>query len=314
MSLPTQPLEQTALQRAQYYRQISSRYTQGGVERVKRHLEYGESPETISSATAAVTTILMTGLIGAKAGKEIGKSLAKTFVSHETDGDLGSYIGGGTGFIVGACTGAYLYMTAIEETANYKAWVKLKIDNTIQESITLSYSNDPILANYCCPVSLCIMNIPAYTPSGGLYDFAFLLSCPHDLEGKIKDPNRNASFHENEIVLDIEMAFFIKKRIQFLIKKDLEYLRNDPEIKKSLEKELRDIEKTMVLAYEKARDKIEERRRSKIVTPEAYENEMLEFKNIFGADENKELDWTLDWATTLKQRFKFFNPTATILI
>jgi hypothetical protein len=303
----------TAAQRAQYFRQISMRYTNDGIDRIKRHAEYCSHPETISSNQAVVTVVVASAVLFAKAGKVIGKQIEKIIFRDETEGTLGGYIGGGTGLVLGACAGGYTYMTFIEQTKNYKAWLKLKLENTIQEALTFSHSTDPILETFCCPVSLCIMNIPAHTPGGVLYDFGFLMNCPKEGNGMIKDPFKNPSFREDEIILNLEMAFFIKKRIHFLLKEDLEALKNDPEAMQAVGAQLNNVEKTMKLAYEKSRDLIEERRRDKTVSAAEYKNEIEEFEKCFGVDENQALDWTLDWKNILTTRFQHFNPEAKVI-
>jgi hypothetical protein len=295
---------QTPLERAQYYIHVSSRYTNPGLDRIKRHFEYCISPGSITSTRAAGTAVISSALLFGKIGQELGKS---------SDKELGPLIGGGTGLVLGACAGGFTYVKVIEASDAYKEWIRLKLDHAIKASTTYSYSNDIILRGYCCPLTLCIMDTPSFTPSGTLYDMEYLLNCPRDSQQKIKDPLNNPSFRANEIKEHWEMAFFIKKRLQFLIKKDLEVLNDSQELKKSLENQLIHIDRTANLYYEYARKGIEDRRKNKTISATEYKKEMEEFEKLFGIDENQELDWSLDWQSTLLTRFKKFNPDAKVV-
>jgi hypothetical protein len=313
MTTPTFNTPKTPLERAQYFMNVSAKYTNGGYARLERHYEYSTSPEAIAGTRAAITTILGTGFLFSKTGQIIGKGLGKMIAKDETDGHLGSYIGGGTGFVVGVCTAGVVYLKVIESTESYQNWVNFKLESSVKASTTYSYSNDPILENYCCPLSLCIIDIPVYTPSGTLYDFDFIDNCPRTPNNLIKDPSNNPPFHHNDLKTQKELAFFIKKRLHFLVKKDLEQMQGNPEVTEALNKQLVHVQKWLAPTYEMARKVVEDRRKNKVTSPQEYKQEIEEFEKLFGVDENQHLDWNLDWQAILKDRFQSFNPTAITL-
>lgn len=303
----------TSIERAHYFRQVSALYTNEGYDRIKRHWKYCNAKESESSPSAAITFVIGGAILGAKIGQELGKQIEKAIVQDSTEGDVGGIIGGSVGLTLGACSGGYAYMHLIECSGNYKKWKSLGLDNSIKQSITYNYSSDDTLKNFCCPVSLCIMDVPAYTPSGVMYDFTFLINCPKEANGYIKDPNKNASFHENNIIIQREMAFVIQKRVCVLMKKDVEQLNSDPLLKASLENQIKNAENSISHCYEHARKLIEKRRKEKTTNSMEYKQEIQDFEKLFGVDESQELDWTLNWNEELSLRWKYFYPNAKTL-
>jgi hypothetical protein len=311
MATITTPM--TSVDRTNHFRQVSAFYTNDGYDRIKRHWKYVNDKDTDVSLTAPITFVVSGAITGAKIGHEIGERFGKTVVQESSERKFGGFIGGGLGFLLGAGMGGMTYIKLIEQSVNYKKFITIGVDNAIKESITYNYSGDSILENFCCPVSLCVMDFPAFTPSGVLYDYAFLINCPRETNGHIKDPNKNLSFHEDKILIHFELGFVIKKRIKFLMAQDIQSLINNPILKASLEKEYIKIERACTPLYEEGRSVIEERRRGKIINNLEYQKEIREYENLFGTDETQELNWNLGWQATLSVRWKHFHPDAKVL-
>jgi hypothetical protein len=157
------------------------------------------------------------------------------------------------------------------------------------------------------------MDVPTHTPSGIFYDMTFIMNCPREQNGNIKDPNRNGSFPEAQAKPDFERSFVIHKKIQTLFRADLVALANTQEVGTVVRQQLAEVEKAAENRYENGRGLIENRRRTKVITHEQYKVEIAEFENLFGTDWESELDWSIDWLTTLNERWVYFNPGAKIV-
>lgn len=299
-----------ASDRAQYFRKVSALYTENGWDRLKRHWQYIRTPHREATTASGVALVFIVGgaLLGAKTGKKIGNEIGKLVTNNPQKAQFGGDIGTGVGFFVGAGAGGYLYMTTIERSQYFEKWRVARLDDKIKEAITYSYSDDEILTNFTCPVSLCVMDIPARTPSGGVFDYSYLMNCPRESNGNIIDPLRNPSYPEQNVLPDFEMSIVIQKRALFLMKTDIEHLGNAPLLKQALMNQLKEIEQNRANRYENAREFIEERRRNKVVSPMEYKAEIAEFEHLFGENPEQDLDWSIDWAEILKSRWEKLHP------
>jgi hypothetical protein len=153
------------------------------------------------------------------------------------------------------------------------------------------------------------MDVPTHTPSGIFYDMTFLMNCQRERNGDIKDPNRNASFPEQQAIPDFERSFVIHKRLQMLLRADLAAVSNNEEVSLVVHEQLNEIEKAVENRYENGREAIEARRRARTITHKEYKAEMAEFERIFGTDWERDLDWI----SILNQRWIYFHPDAKIV-
>lgn len=222
-------------------------------------------------------------------------------------------VGCGIGFIAGGAIGGCIYMTFTEYSPSFQQWRKDCIEESIKLAITFSYCEDELLQHFTCPVSLCVMDVPTHTPSGTFYDMTFILNCPRDSNGNIKDPNRNGSFSEAEVMPDFERSFVIHKKIQTLLRADLAALATTEEVGTIVHQQLAEVEKAAENRYENGRALIENRRRTKVITHEEYKAEIAEFERLFGTDWENELNWSVDWLSILNERWVHFHPDAKIV-
>jgi hypothetical protein len=306
---------QTVLARAQYYQQVSSLYTNNGWDRIRRHYAYIRTPDlaTQNGMTTALSCISFNAFIGAKVGKKIGTEVER-FVYHDLkSGEVGGLIGSGMGFVAGGAFGGYVYMTLTERHPSFERWRKDCIEETIKLATTFSYSDDELLQHLTCPVSLCVMDVPVHTPSGIFYDMTFLMNCPREPNGDIKDPNRNPSFSEKQAIPDFERSFVIHKKLQALLRADLSEASTNQEVSSVIQHQLAEIDKATENRYENGREEIEARRRAKTITHDKYKTEMEEFEKVFGSDWEKDLNWDIDWIEILNQRWVYFHPDAKIV-
>lgn len=302
----------TAVARAKHFQEVSSLYMNHGRARLQRHWAYWKTEELETSRTAVATCLISGLVIGAKSGQLLGSQVEKILTKEETEGELGGVIGGLFGGLFGMAGGLYAYVNLVELTPQFQEWKSFCLDNAIKEAITDNYSNDDILKDFCCPLSLCVMDIPVYSPSGTLYDGDCLAKCSRTSDGKIKDPKNNPPFHESELLANFEMAFFSQKRASFLMTSDIQNIGNC-ELKEVLENQLKNTQVKMKQRYEKAREFIETRRKDKIISHAQYKEELNAFEELFGVDENQPLDWTLNWKQIFSSRWKYFHPSSKVL-
>ncbi len=204
-------------------------------------------------------------------------------------------------------------MTLTEKHPSFEKWRNDCLISSVKIAITLSYSENEFLQNFTCPVSLCVMDVPTHTPSGIFYDMTFLMNCPRESNGNIKDPNRNPSFPAIKAMPDFERSFVIHKKTQALLRADLLALATNDDLGSVVHQQLVEIEKALENRYENGREIIENRRRTRAVTHEQYKIEIAEFERLYGTDWEQELDWGVDWLTTLNERWVYFHPDAKII-
>jgi len=286
-------------ERVLYYKNISARYTNGGWDRIRRHWEYIKYPDSDSSfsITSAIISIATGAFMGAKLGYKI---------VEDSDSSWNLVIGTIFGFITGGIGAGYIHGIITERSQSFERWKDFKINETLKEALTFSYSDDRILENFTCPISACMMDVPCRSPSGTVFDYIALSSLT-DENNMIADPYRNSSFHLNEIKLDLEMAVVIHKRCKKVIEEDKSNLHNQ-DLSTSLDSLFLEIETIISERYEKARENIEDRRKHKIVSHEVYKKEIEKFEELFGINDETDLNWDLHWPQILKDRWKYFHP------
>lgn len=286
-------------ERVLYYKNISTRYTNGGWDRIKRHWEYIKYPDSdspLSMKTAAIS-ILTGAFMGAKLGYKI---------VEDSDSSLNTVIGTIFGLITGGVGGGYIHGILTERSQSFERWKDFKINETLKEALTFSYSDDRILEDFICPISAGMMDVPSRSPSGAVFDYISLASLVNE-NNMIADPYRNPSFHLNEIKLELEMAIVIQKRCKNLIIADREKL-NNPDLLRTIDNLFLEIETIISERYEKGRERIEDRRKDKIISHEVYKKEIEEFEELFGVNDEVDLNWDLNWSDILKERWEYFHP------
>lgn len=284
--------------RAQHYKNLTSFYTGKGFKAIDRHWVYKDelSPNMQKFAITSISAGTMTGAL---AGKSVGEMVVETYFSDE---DLksdsvqmraGRWIGTCLGAAVGAVGSMFLYITIIENTDGFKTWKEMKLDQALKEYITLNYSDDVVLQDHCCPLSLVPMTIPARTPSGTYYDLEFILNCPREVQNDdmIRDPMRNPSFHENAIVIDYERGVVVNKRIRHLLQEDMAQLDADSPLRGILIEQITAINRIINNHHESAKEVIETKRRSNQLSTEEYLAELSRFFASCGESVEQNLVW-----------------------
>lgn len=284
--------------RAQHYRDITNFYTGQGFKAINRHWVY-QAQLGPDIQKVVLTSISAGAAAGALAGKSAGETLIETYFPDEDlkSNSLKMRAGRWIGIFLGAATGAvvttYLYITIVENTDKFKAWREMKISQALKEFITLNYSDDVILEEHCCPISLVPMTIPARTPSGVYYDLEYILNCPREVQNDnvIRDPMRNPSFREDAIVIDYERGILINKRIRHLLQSDMARLGEDSPLRDTLGEQITAIERIIRNHYDSAKEVIEEKRRANQLSAEEYLAELARFFASCGESVEQNLVW-----------------------
>lgn len=286
----------TSEARAQHYRNITSCYTDNGFKAIDRHWVYKEelSPNMKKTAIASITAGALSGLV---AGGKVGEEMAEVYFYDEDlkkdslKKQLSRWIGAALGAATGAAISTVLYMVVVEKTDGFKVWREMKINQAFKEHIILHYSDDTVLQQHWCPISLVPMTIPAKTPSGVCYDLEWLLSCSREEGKKIRDPNRNPSFSEDEIVIDYERGVVINKRIRQLLQEDKDQLASDSPLREVLSEQITAINKIILKHYNSAKEAIERRRSSNQIPIEEYLAQLTNFFDRCGKSVEDNLVW-----------------------
>jgi hypothetical protein len=252
---------------------------------------------------------------GAAATYVSGKNKLGTATVTDTVADVavGAVVGGAVGAVTGVVVGACTYMNLTELSPHYKEWFNLKMDNVIDTETVLRYSDDEILSHFICPVSQCMTQAPTRTPNGHLCDLNFLRQLPIDEKGRIKDPMRGDPFLAVSLVLDPEAALVINKRLVYLLDQDISLCKNDVEILKSLNRNLSRTKNCIDFCWQACLSYFDCRLTTKVTTFDQCEVERKSFVECFGKTPANQLDWTLNWKTTLDKRWLSFKPASIIL-
>lgn len=295
--------------RALYYQHYVTNFSKPGISTLRRHWEYLKNPShaQLRNTASAITSIVAGGYLGYKLGVETSNCMCnenKGYFSNPKVIALTPPLFAGLGILSGSYAGLRAYMKAIEMTNNYKAWKMYHLSDATKDAIYFVYSEDEVLAQFKCLISDCVMENPVRVPSGQVYDFAQIMNSPREDDGKIKDPMRNQSFSEDQMIPDLESALVIHKRLRHLLRSDLNAVQNMPELSGPIEAYLRELDISVREHYNEAKLFILERR---------SHGEIVEFERLFGANADMDLDWTEDWDRALKIRFSLFYPNAVIL-
>lgn len=291
--------------RAHHFQKETSLYTGNGIHRLQRHWAYLKEPSSpLPIKGIAAAAILGSAAAGAEAGKELGEAIVQALSNeNESDSSLkmraGRWIGRLVGGAAGAAGGAFLYMTGVEQTSHFAVWREIKIYQTLKESTSFNYSEDPILREHCCPLSLFPMIVPAIAPTPGrtCYELEYLLSnSKRKLDNKkiIIDPCTNIyTYHEDSLVIDYERGVLINKRILRLLKDDLAQLPTDSPLKEVLSKLITEVEEIIKNHFNSAKNAIEHKREVGELEQTAYFAELQRFHAKCGFTKEQDLDWTL---------------------
>ena len=295
------------LSNIEQYHKISMFYENNSIDRFNKHwvyINFGSTQERICNYIQAGGFIFGKAIIGQKVGSYIGENTSKIYSIDETIQGIGKFFGGVIGSIGGGSLGLYNYISFQEDSSQFKKWKKLALQNSINESIIIEFSCDPILKNFICPVSFCIMETPVYTPNGKFYDMLFILNCEKDINGFIKDPLRNEPFQGKDLLLDFEKSIVINKRIQFRLKNNLRDNNKEVSLQEILKNIIDEKYKKIKSEYEICREFIEIKRKQKLITIEEYREEIRFFECIFGESYEDDLNWDLDWEKILSERWE----------
>jgi len=278
----------SAESRARHYKEITSLYSDNGFQRIKRHWVYQERAPLMRGV--AVTSVIAGAVAGAATGKKAGELAVQTYFSDDLKDDdvkmqVGRYVGAVVGGTTGAAASLYLYIFLVERTNQFSNWKEMKISHALKEFITLNYSEDVILSQHCCAVSLFPMTIPARTPAGVYYDLEFILNCPRvvNQDHMIRDPLRNPNFSEDAIVIDFERGVLVNKRIRYLLRADVAQLGVDSPLRASLMQQIAEVDVIIKNHYESAKEVIEVKRRAEALTGNDYLTELGRFFAECGA-------------------------------
>ncbi|HEX4839471.1 MAG TPA: hypothetical protein VFU89_03395 [Rhabdochlamydiaceae bacterium] len=282
--------------RARHYKEITRLYTDNGMQRVKRHWAYMERSD-LPLKRLAMASIAFGATAGAVAGKEAGELAVQTCFPEDADNSIkmkagrcvGAFLGGATGAVVAT----YLYIFTTERTDRFTNWKEMMVNHALKEFITLHYSDDVVLTDHCCTISLAPMTTPARTPSGTYYDLEYILNCPRVINNDhmIRDPLRNEPFHEDAIVIDFERGVIINKRIRHLLNTDIAALGVGSPLRSSLIQQVAQIDAIIKNQYNSAKEVIEAKRRSNELTGSAYLTELGRFFTRCGETIETDLVW-----------------------
>jgi hypothetical protein len=291
--------------RAQHFQRETSLYTGQGIQRLQRHWAFlRQSSPPVKGIAAA--SIFGPAAAGAVAGKDLGEAVVQAFFSNEGEKDdslkvkAGRYIGAFFGGLCGAAGGAYVYMTGVEQTSQFEIWREIKIYQTLKESTSFNYSEDPILREHCCPISLFPMIVPVISPTPGktCYELEQLLGNSQrqsDDEKIIIDPCTNTyTYHEDSLVIDYERGVLVNKRIRHLLRTDLAQLPKESPLKEVLNKLIAEVDEIIKNHYDSARSVIEAKRESGELDQTAYYTELQRFHAKCGFTKENDLTWSAE--------------------
>lgn len=305
----------TAADRALQYKNKTSLYNEGGINRVKKHWQYACTSlrNNQENRSAALSCIVTGALSGSFIGLKVGENAEKIIRKDITKGAVGKIVGSSTGFLIGGMVGGYAYMSLSEYDTYFERWRQESINAIVKQEITNQYAYEPILKDFTCPIELCVMDLPLHTPSGVFYDSDFIIKAQRDSKGKIIDPNGNEPFPVNLAEPDYERSLVIHKRSKYLIQQDFEQVKSNPSLAIPLQEGLREIQNKIFERYERCRFSFEEARMKKQLTPVQYRQTMEEFERLFGESADSDLDWGLNWPSILNQRWVSFHPGDKVL-
>lgn len=304
-----------ALEPTQYFLQNTHLFTKNSINRIRRHWIFvNYSDETAYRPRMAACGAIFAGVvIGGIAGTLVINSTREWISKHPLIVHLTKALGFSIGAMVGGTTGVYIYMAAAEKAPDYIAWRENNINNVLSEAMELKYRDDPVLKNFICPLSGCVMFEPVRSPHGHIFENKKILACETGPLGNIKNPLNNIIFNKNELLLDHEMAVVVSKRAVLLIRSDFLQFRDQPDLKKAVDAEIARLTTLVKKTYREAKNVVDERLDSQIITRAQFQIEQQSFWDCFNDSPNIDLEWEKEWGAVLDQRWVYFHPGAVIL-
>jgi len=293
---------------AHIYRQAVACYTGDGIERLKRNWRYLRLPDNTAALYGSFEAVASVGVGGAFLCGGFGKELAQAFPLGPRGKMtlIGMAMGGG--FTVGLGLGIYGQMYIVEKSAGFKEWREFQITKALKALVKERFAHDPVWKALTCAITKSPMFIPVRTPSGHLCDYEKAEELADSVTGLIHHFRLGSPLHKDDLKTDREASLVILKRLKYLMEQDIAACVNDPDIYQLLCKEKEMIEQAIKIQYEKARARIEKRRREEVVTEDVYDQELAAFKQLFGRGAKHELQWTHNWPQVLDRRWKRFHP------
>ena len=292
---------------AQDYRQAVACYTGDGMERLRRNWRYLRLPDSTVAFYGSCVAVASAGIGGAV----LCGTLGKEFVQALPLGPRGKMtligLAMGGGFTVGLGIGIYGQMYIIEKSTGFKEWKEFQITKAFKALVRARFAHDPIWKKLSCSISKGPMLIPMRTPSGYLCDYEAVMQHADPTTGFIRNSIENPPLHKDDLKADREVSLVILKRLKHLLEQDIIACASDLEIYQLLLEESGMIEQAIKIQYEKARAEIERRRREEVVSEDVYDQEIAEFKRLFGRGSKQDLSWSHNWPQILNKRWRTLN-------
>ena len=295
---------------AQIYRHAVACYTGGGIDRLRRNWDYLHLPKNSTAFYGAFTAVATTAFGGAALGVTLGNTLVQSLPLDSRGRMIAMSIATGGGFTIGMGIGIYGQMCIVERSAGFREWKEIQITAALKKVLRDRFLKDPIWASLPCSISRSPMLIPVRSPSDSLYEYETIMEYANPSTGLIQDPFETPAFHKDKLTADLEMSVVILKRLKFLMEKDIHLFENESDIRQLLLDEKEVLEKAIKIQYENARLKVEKRRQDEVITEDAYEQEIAEFKQRFGRGPKQDLDWSQNWPKILQGRWEKFHKKA----